>query len=808
MLRGVAGITLPLARLLKLDELSFDDFSTETANRLRRNQMRGAIEQMRVFVVGNTVFAPVLSFQAWNTGINAVVVTWTAIMLCFSWWLFFRWQTTYTTDGSTADMQRFVNETKVNASLWCLGMVLFYPVVTGDGKTILTTVMAGSLALGTVGFSQTPRAAFWYLGIQTVTLTTVPLVFGMISGGPYDFVIGVLALFAGLAVLNAVVELARGQMRGFINHEAVIQKSEVIDLLLKDYETQSSDWVWQTGSEGQVLRFPNQVLELISGTDERADDATLYDILASNMDPMGDGDLAKVAQAFEEENEFHNVTLPFFSTSKGQLRWIMMRGRPQFNNDEFLGFRGIFADATTTVEAQKQVEFLAKHDPLTGTSNRNLVQSRLQQLAPETDSIMAYLIDLDGFKLVNDSYGHTVGDDLLSCVARRLTEIADPDDVIARLGGDEFLILTQRSSKREGLQEDALSDRLLSALSTPFRVGQYDIALSASIGTANFPQDTTDGPHLLNLADLALYAAKRSGRNRCVAFVPHMQDGLQKRMMVTERLRNAVQNNEIIPYYQAQYCTQTEQIIGFEALARWTDPELGMVGPDMFIPIAEETGLIHDIGQNLLLKACQDALSWRVPQGSLQPRVCVNVSPVQVMRGDLVGLVGAALETTGLPPNLLEIEVTEGVLIDDMIGTRTVLTDLSQMGVGIALDDFGTGYSSLSYLRALPLHRLKIDRSFIAEIDELEARSVVQTIIDLCRRLDLTVIAEGVETEDHVRTLAAMHCEILQGYYFSRPLNAEATQDLLNGKHAGGAWVSDHETLNQAGLKHSATTKA
>lgn len=778
--KGLRSVSGALSHLLRLHELSLAQFSNETANQVRRGQIRGAIEQMRVFVVGNSVFAPVLSLQAWNMGMNAMVAIWTAAMLTFSWWLFFRWNQSYHTDGAAQDMDQFVNQTKVNASLWCLGMVLFFPAVEGDSKTILMTVMAGSLALGTVGFAQAPRAAFWYLGIQTTTATLVPFFYGVTRGNPSDIVLGVLALFAGGAIFNAALERARTQMKAVINHETLTQKTEVIDLLLKDYEEQGAEWVWRTGPDGKVLSLPQPVLELMTGSRVEDVKADLFEIFAAHMDPAGVADLAKVGYAFETRQEFHNVTLPFYSASKGALRWIMVRGRPQFEGEEFVGFRGIFADSTTTVEAQKQVAFLAEHDPLTKAHNRNLVQSKLRALDPASDKIMAYLIDLDGFKLVNDSYGHTIGDQLLKLVAKRLKELVSTGDVVARLGGDEFLILTSKSTKHEGLDENGLSMRLLSKLSEPYLVGQYDIALSASIGTANFPQDTQNGPHLLNLADLALYAAKGSGRNRSVAFLASMQDGQQKRILVTERLRYAVENRIIIPHYQPQYCTQTGAVTAFEALARWTDPELGVVGPDVFIPIAEETGLIHDIGKDLLFASCADACTWRVPDGATQPRVCVNVSPVQMMRGDVVTLVKDALAQTGLPPERLEIEVTEGVLIDDMASTRETLSELSKIGVGIALDDFGTGYSSLSYLPALPLHRLKIDRSFVGDLGNPEAQSVVQTIIDLCQRLDLSVVAEGVETADHVKTLTEMQCDILQGYYFSRPLAAAALQPLLD----------------------------
>lgn len=766
-------------KVLKVEEISVAQLPTTAANRIRQSQIRGAIEQMRVFLAGNTFFAPVLSLQAWNTGINNIVLLWTVTMLGFSWWLFFRWNKSYQTDGSEADMVSFVRETQVNAGLWCLGMVLFYPFVSGNEKTILTTVMTGSLALGTVGFSQAPRAAFWYLGIQTVTLTTVPLVYGLYWSSTPDLIIASLALLAGIAIFNTALERARSQMKAFVNHESLLQKSEVIDLLLKDYEEQGVEWVWRTDSDGKLLTCPQQVLDLITDAAETEGSLTLLDALVKHVDPQGATDLERVSEAFGARREFHHVTLPLYSASNETLRWIMMRGRPQFEGSRFVGFRGIFADATTGVEAQNQVKFLAENDPLTSAFNRNYIQTRLESLDPQLDKSMAYLIDLDGFKQVNDSYGHTVGDMLLQQVALRLNNTVGDEGIVARLGGDEFLILTGKPGKFACLDEDALSCRLLARLSEPFLIGQYDICLSASIGTANFPHDTANGPSLLNQADLALYAAKKSGRNKCVAFVESMQTGLQKRLVVTDRLRQAVLRGEITPHYQPQYCAKTLRLVGFEALARWTDTELGVVGPDIFIPIAEETGLIHEIGENLLRAACRDALTWTTSDGAPPPSISVNVSPVQVTRGNIVNVVKSVLEQSGLPPERLEIEVTEGVLIDDIAGTTGVLNALSKLGVSIALDDFGTGYSSLSYLRALPLDRLKIDRSFVADIDDPEAQSVVQTIIDLCRRLDLKVVAEGVETLQNVEVLSEMQCAVLQGYYFSRPLPATEVQNLL-----------------------------
>ena len=775
--RAFVALGRAIGRGMGLSEIRIGQLSPPAAQRMRRQQIRGAIEQMRVFVVGNTFFAPVLAFQAWDRGINEVVIGWTTAMLFFSWWLFFHWRKSVQCDGRPDDMVAFVAETRLNATLWCLGMILFYPHVEGSGTTILACVMIGSLALGTVGFAQAPAAAFWYLGLHTVTMTFVPVLHGIMIGEAAHMMIGGLALVAGVAIFNASLERAKEQMRAFLGNEALKQKGEVIDLLLKDYEEQDAEWLWQTDAKGQFVSGPAQVLTILELSRDDLGQVNLIEAIAHRIEPGGQADLERVQRAFGRREDFHDVTLPIRDKVRGRPRWIMMRGRPQYDGLDFTGFRGIFADASKMMDARKQVEFLADHDPLTGAFNRNVVQRRLSELRPAKHVATAYLIDLDGFKQVNDSYGHGVGDALLRIVADRLNEEVSAEDLVARLGGDEFMILRPEKSGDDG---SALADTLLKRLSEPFLIDQYDISISASIGTAEFPKDSSRGEDMLIKADLALYAAKQNVRNKSCAFLGSMQVGLQKRFLITERLKAAIHRDEIVPHYQPQYCSQSGRLVGFEALARWSDKELGRVGPDIFIPIAEETGLIHALGAQFLRRACSDAKAWKDRTVDESIVLSVNLSPVQMTRGDVVGVIRRTLEDTGLPASCLEVEITEGVLIHDMAAACKTLDALSDLGVRIALDDFGTGYSSLSYVRALPLDRLKIDRAFIKDIEDPDARPVVQTIIDLCRSLGLCVVAEGVETAVSVQLLQQMGCDVLQGYFFSPPVPADAALILLD----------------------------
>lgn len=780
--------------MLGLNELDESHLTDAAANRMRRGQIRGSIEQMRVFLAANTFFAPALSFQAWNSGINALVILWTIGMLVFSSALFFSWNSTYKTDGNRKDLRRFVLETYVNSGIWAVGMALFYPVVSGDQKAVVTAIMAGSLALGTVGFSRTPAAAFAYLGGQTVGSFTIALVAGIATGSGTDYMIAFLALAAGGGIFNAVLERAKSSMRAFNDREALAEKSEVVDLLLKDYEEQSTEWLWQTNDALCIERAPQPVLDMLGVSPAKKSTFSLLDAISERNSDEACPDLARLQAAFSSKVEFHDVLLSITDVQNGVRRWIMMRGRPQFENDRFSGFRGIFADATAMVEAKKQVEFLATHDSLTGIHNRNSLQDRLERLDPNKDFAGVFLIDLDGFKQVNDSYGHGVGDELLQVVAERLCNIISPGDFVARLGGDEFLVLA--TSPKELLLPElaAIGDCLVRDLSQPYLIDNLDLSLSASIGLARFPFDSKNGEELLVQVDLALYAAKNGGRNQCCTFVEDMQKGLQKRLIVTERLKKAIAAEEIVPFYQPQYSLIDGGLVGFEALARWADAELGFVGPDIFVPVAEQTGLIGRLGEQLLMRSCLDAATWPSSQPSgVCPMVCVNISPIQFEREDIAHLVRRVLDETGLDAARLEIEVTESVLIADADKTAATLLELTDMGVTIALDDFGTGYSSLSYLRTLPLNRLKVDRSFVHDMAERSAQPIVNAIVQLGANLGLSVIAEGVETEDQRHMLARMGCQDGQGYLFSAAVPAHeviglignsADQRLPQSKHA------------------------
>ncbi|MEP4036364.1 EAL domain-containing protein [Pseudophaeobacter sp.] len=759
----------------------------DVANRLRRGQLRGTIEQMRVMLLGNTLFAPALSMNAWGQGRDGLVVLWTVCFILFSWWIFYSWTKTYQTAGTAEDMRGFVIQTFFNSLSWTIGMALFYPIVEGGQKAIISAIMAGSLALGTTGFSHAPLAGITYLAVQTIGNALVALICGLMTGSSTDYILCILMVAAGISLFNATLEGAKAARAAFNDHERLSEKSEVVELLLKDYEEQATEWLWQTDKKGQLLSAPVQVLEMCQPLPGEGETPDLFQLLAANCTEAALGDRQKLQQAVQERVEFHDVRLSIKSPVDGELRWILMKGRPQFEQGEFKGFRGIFADATAAVIAERKVQFLASFDGLTSLLNRHSVKKKLSEMQVEGQFSAALLVDLDGFKQVNDSYGHHIGDLLLKKVAELLLQAVDGKSWVARLGGDEFLVMMNRDQPMSSAEISWVAQSICEQLAQPIKVEEFIVQVTASIGISRFPEDTEKGPELLSLSDIALYEAKNAGRDRITFFDVEMQNRLNERVTVIERLKRAVRNGDIEPYYQSQHVLSTGRLIGFEALARWNDETLGYVGPDVFIPIAEQTGLIVELGEQLLRRACEDATHWAKQMPEAPPVVSVNFSPIQFARTDVTGLVSRVLHETGLPPELLEVEVTEGVLIASKEKIAATLQELSEIGVSIALDDFGTGYSSLSYLKDLPLNRLKIDQSFVRDLAQAASNPIVSTIVQLGHNLGLSVIAEGVETQGDVELLAELGCDDGQGYLYSSPMTRDATRSYVTDIAVQGA---------------------
>jgi len=440
----------------------------------------------------------------------------------------------------------------------------------------------------------------------------------------------------------------------------------------------------------------------------------------------------------------------------------------------------ILYDVTEMKLKDKLIWSQANYDALTELPNRRLLQDRLdhsiKQARRSGQALCLLFIDLDRFKNINDSLGHLVGDRLLQAVAERLRTAVRETDTIGRLGGDEFLLLV--------VVEDAadaghIAQKLLAEIGAPYEIDGHSLRITPSIGISMYPKDGTSFEELLKNADIAMYKAKESGRETFHFFTPEMNAEVLERLLVENGLREALDQEQLILHYQPQLNLETKQVLGVEALVRWQHPELGLISPGRFIPIAEECGLIAPIGEWVLRKACVQNQAWR-NAGLLSAPISVNLSSRQFSLGNILKVVTDALRDSGLPATHLELEITESVLVQDVDKTLSVLNQLKAAGVHIAVDDFGTGFSSLSYLKRFPLDRLKIDQSFVRDlVSDRDDQAIAAATINLGHSLGLAVIAEGVETDEQLQILRTLGCHEAQGYLFARPMPARELETYL-----------------------------
>ncbi|MFT3965928.1 MAG: EAL domain-containing protein [Sphingobium sp.] len=577
---------------------------------------------------------------------------------------------------------------------------------------------------------------------------------------------------AGLAgLLLAAIMQARADQANLQDKQNTMMRGEQALALLTDFEEAGQGWFWETDRTGR-LTYVSETLAAKLGKAAR-------DVLGQPFSTLIGQDADAKPGEGQRTVGFHLsartafADLPVRAAADEEI-WWSLSGRPVVNEfDHFLGFRGSIADLTAMRKSQAEVARLARFDALTGLANRVQMQATLEQaLAGQTGrqgDCALFLLDLDRFKAVNDTMGHPAGDALLRQVAQRLTRTVGEAGTVGRLGGDEFQVVLPGLIDRSDLAR--LAEKIIHNVLQPYAIDGAQVVIGVSVGIAIAPFDGCDRDTLTRNADLALYGAKDAGRGVWRFYSQEMHADAEDRRRLEQDLRHAISTGGLHVEYQPVVATATEKISGFETLVRWTHPERGSVSPTMFIPVAEEAGLIAQIGEWVLRTACNDAARW--PEGT---RVAVNVSAIQFANPAFPSLVMHALAKAGLSADRLELEITESVLLNEGADMDAVFSQIKKLGVRLALDDFGTGYSALRYLRTAPFDKIKIDQSFVrgAAIKGSRNGAIVKAIVSLADALQMETTAEGAETLDELELIRSLGCSHVQGYVYGRPTDQAA----------------------------------
>ncbi|MFD1739813.1 EAL domain-containing protein [Bacillus salitolerans] len=565
-------------------------------------------------------------------------------------------------------------------------------------------------------------------------------------------------------VLADITELKSTQQELLEKQEQIEAIIDSVDIIVWSYDYETNKTIYSASSKK------------IYGIDPKAFDEN-PGLWRQVVHP---DDLKYVVNKHQELLAGHIISLEYriIRPNDGKIRWINDRGIPKFNTrGEVIGINGVKVDITKNKMADQKIRFMALHDTLTGLPNRNLLYDYLQNLLTNTEEmtnrkLAVAFIDLDRFKLVNDSLGHHYGDLLLNHAAFRLKQHISQEDMIARQGGDEFILILENKEKHE---IDSILNQILHSFATPFHLEKEEVYISPSIGVSFYPKDGTDADTLIKNADSAMYYAKSVGKNNYKYFEASHPEHAISSIKLDKHLRNAFKNNEFELFYQPYVDSHTGQIKGIEALIRWMNPKYGNVSPATFIPIAEETGLIVQLGEWVLRRACKEIKQWH-EEGYPKVVLAVNVSIRQFNDDRFTTIVQSILEESRLEPHFLELEITETIM-QNTAESMQIISKLKELGVKIAIDDFGTGYSSLSVLKDVSLDKLKIDRSFVVQIGS-EKASIISTIIQLGKNLDLQVVAEGVETNAQHEFLREANCDFIQGYKVSKPAPLHVLKNL------------------------------
>ena len=756
----------------------------EIAEEVRRRQMNSVEKLGGLIALGNfiSIWAVLQSF--WASGSHDLLTVWAALLGCFTLFTAAKYvQSQFLSRPHTPTRKSIENVSRLALILgviWGIAPIMIIPFAEPMEQMALGIILVGLMFSGAFLLGRIPHAAVSFAAPIAGSFM-LSLQFN------YDPQNGYLSVLTLVYVLYLAVNI-RWTHRQFIdrvaNEQAVQQQSELISLLLKDFDESTSDWLWQTDENGDLAEIPTSI-----GTDKS--EYTIMRQGSALLSLFAEAPALKVLQtSLKRHHEFKDLVLQVRSDQ--EEIWWSMTGKPVYENGFFAGFRGVASDVTQSKESEDRIAYMAHYDGLTGLPNRATFHDALEKCIrkpTKKNTARAILwLDLDKFKWVNDTLGHPAGDELLKIVANRITQTADNADVVARLGGDEFALVVARSGGQK--EVEAFVAQLSDMLGETYDISGSTVNCSASIGVRYFGDSDKSVSALLKQADLALYHAKEQERGSWSVFEQYMEDEMQARREMEIDLRRALQHDELRVHFQPLVSATTHEMTSCETLLRWQHPERGLVMPGAFIEYAEDCGLITRIGDWVIKAALENAA--RLPA---HVKVGINISPLQIHSASLMTTIFGAVAENRVDPRRIELEITESVLMSNTEFTLERLHKLKEMGFRIALDDFGTGYSSLSYLHSFPFDKIKIDKCFVSDLETNEdSRKITMATLGLAKSLGLWCTAEGVETLYQAEFLRDHGCDELQGYFFSKPRPIEELTDFVSVAPPKEVSSSDHRS--------------
>ena len=735
---------------------------------LRDAQLMSRAHLAPIFAAANIVAALLMASLLWGDLPTVLPISWAGGVVVINLLAMHLARTQAIThvgrSGRRVPQWQMVGEVVLRAASFLSLPLYAFPMLDSATQATSASLIAG-LGVAALGLVVVPACVTAWMASFTAAVCFALFV-GRDSLPFRDMLVIAFTLGAALVGVFAVARWAFRQLK---TNADMGSASESASLLLQEYEQRGVGWLWQVDGENRVTYISSRMTALLGKPASALLGHSLPALLGGN---------AELGRILLEKQPFNSLEMEL-KTARG-TRWVSIAGDPIIDTaGRFEGFRGVGSDITEIRHTQERLTHLANVDVLSGLPNRGRVRQllgeALRQATVGNVPCAIMFLDLDGFKPVNDTFGHPKGDAVLQAVAKRLVEQVGPDGHVGRMGGDEFAIVITDAQSRKKVE--MLADAIIRSVAEPYMIDQTEIRIGVSIGCAFGPIDGATVDDLILKADLALYQAKDAGRGVAKYFSAELQSEQDDRVRLETDLRNAIAAKQFHLMFQPLVSAKTQNLIGFEALIRWNHPQRGLIPPPVFIPVAEESGLMGVIGEWVIDEACRAIASWPEPI-----TVAINISPKQIVMPSLPNMVSQALSRYRVPGNRLELEVTEGVFLGAENATLDTLKRLRALGVGIALDDFGTGYSSIGYLNKAVFHKLKIDGSFVREAGTRpENVAIIQSIVQLAKSFRMNVTAEGVETAEDFERMRDLGVDTIQGYLFGRPLSYDRANQMVRG---------------------------